>query len=70
MKKISGATYYWQWGILLRDNSFVFYAGCSPNALAERQKLSEWVSLIDGRVCVVIKKELKPKSSESQNLLC
>lgn len=55
-------------GILLRDNSFVFYAGCLPNALTERQKLSEWMSLIDGRVCVVIKKELKPKSSESQNL--
>ena len=44
-------------GILLRDNSFVFYAGWLPNALTERQKLSEWMSLIDGRVCVVIKKE-------------
>lgn len=55
--------------MLLRNGTFVLYAGCTPESiLSEDQKVSEILSVFDNRISIFSKKEIKPKSTELQNI--
>ncbi len=55
--------------ILLRNGTFGLYAGCNPGALLpEHQKVTEMMSVFDGRISIYAKKDIKPKVSEVQNV--
>ncbi len=55
--------------ILLRNGTFGLYAGCNPGALLpEHQKVTEMMSVFDGRISIYAKKDIKPKASEVQNV--
>lgn len=55
--------------MLLRNGTFGLYVGCNPGAfLPEYQKVTEIMSVFDNRISVFAKKDIKPKSSEAQNV--
>lgn len=56
--------------LLLRNGTFGLYVGCNPGALLpEHQKVTEMMSVFDGRICVFAKKDFKLKSSDAQNVM-
>lgn len=55
--------------ILLCDSTFALYVGCTPSTiLPENQKVTEILSVFDGRINIYAKKDIKPKSNEQENV--
>lgn len=55
--------------ILLHDGVFMLYAGCSPVAVTGQQKVTEMLSVFDGKVRIYADKDMKPKSNDLQNVV-
>lgn len=55
--------------VILRNGTFSLYAGCNPGSvLPEHQKVTEILSVFNNRISIYAKKDVKPKSTELQNI--
>lgn len=55
--------------ILLCDSTFALHVGCNPGSvLPGHQKVTEMLSVFDGKINIYAKKDIKPKSNELNNV--